>query len=410
MAKTTLIHIGDFHAAPGPRNADRYRWLDFILDQGERVPHLGAWLWPGDLSHQRQAIEDKNQLAARLQRMASRAPILICYGNHDLPGDLDVFDALRAEHPIYVVAQPQVIRFRLATGQWASCFCLPYPTKASLVAAGVVPADVGDVAADALEAIFIGAAYDLEQARDNGDLTFVMGHINVGGSITSTGQPNIGREIELAPRHLERLAPIYIGLNHIHKHQTIAGAHYAGSVCRLDWGEIDDKFYNRVTIKTDDIDGDTVLVEPQPIPVPKMFHVEGDLTREGFVIAHDAGDEIDRRFYGNDWTGTEVRVRYHYKQSEKAALDEALVAKAFRTALRLKIEPVAIPDRAVRAPAVAAAHTLADKIAAWADVVGVTPAPTLVDKLARLEQTDPATLFKQLTHEINALEDVEVPF
>ena len=44
---TSFVHIGDFHAAPGPRNADRYRALVQILKAGFALPDLGAWLWPG---------------------------------------------------------------------------------------------------------------------------------------------------------------------------------------------------------------------------------------------------------------------------------------------------------------------------------------------------------------------------
>jgi hypothetical protein len=57
----------------------------------------------------------------------------------------------------------------------------------------------------------------------------MIGHVNVGGAITSSGQPNIGREIEISARHLDQLGNIYKGLNHIHKAQEIAGAWYAGS-------------------------------------------------------------------------------------------------------------------------------------------------------------------------------------
>ena len=46
---TSLVHIGDLHAAPGPRDADRYRALDQIIGEGLALEHMGAWLWPGDL-------------------------------------------------------------------------------------------------------------------------------------------------------------------------------------------------------------------------------------------------------------------------------------------------------------------------------------------------------------------------
>jgi hypothetical protein len=81
-------------------------------------------------------------------------------------------------------------------------------------------------------------------------LTLMIGHVNVAGAQLSNGQPSIGHEIELNPKHLDRLGDIPKLLNHIHKPQTIAGAHYAGSVCRLDYGEIEEKRYSSCTSTT----------------------------------------------------------------------------------------------------------------------------------------------------------------
>jgi exonuclease SbcD len=240
---TSLVHIGDFHAAPGPRNADRYRALDQIIRGGLALERLGAWLWPGDLNHARMSIDDRNALADRLQRMAAAAPVLIVPGNHDAPGDLEIFGRLKTGWPITVIERPACIRIRLAGGGNATVFCLPYPTKAGLTALGAAPDEIVPAAAEALDHIFMQAAGELAQARAAGDLTLMIGHVNVAGSLTSVGQPNIGHEIEIGPRHLDRLGDIYKGLNHIHKAQAIAGAHYAGSVCRLDWGEVEEKRY-----------------------------------------------------------------------------------------------------------------------------------------------------------------------
>src|SRR5581483_3778690 len=117
---TTLVHIGDFHAAPGPRNADRYRALDQIISESLQLPRLGAFLWPGDLFDAASSTEDRNGLDERLQRMADAAPVVICYGNHDRAGDLDGFARLQAKHRIYVIARPQVQVLQLATGELAA--------------------------------------------------------------------------------------------------------------------------------------------------------------------------------------------------------------------------------------------------------------------------------------------------
>lgn len=405
---TQLVHIGDFHAHPDARNAARYAALDQIIAEGRQLPNLGAWLWPGDLFHARSTIEDRNAIAERLIAMGSVAPVVICYGNHDLPGDLDVFAKLKTARPIAVVSVPQCLSVRLATGDMATIFVLPYPTKAGLTAMGIAKPDVLDAAADALEAIFRIAAAGLQEARDRGDLTLMIGHVNVGGSITSVGQPNIGREIEISGRHLDLLGPIYKGLNHIHKAQDIAGADYPGSVCRLNWGEVEEKGYIVVTLDKPCQDvPDGYRVERCPIDVAPMFHVEGVLTRDAFTWQVTAGPGGEVLAAPASWKGCEVRVRFRFNQSEKGTLAEARVYAEFAEAARLEVEPIAVPDRALRAPEVAQAKTLADKVEAWATVSAVTLNDGVLEKLALLEHSDTLTVLKDVQASIDAGDVIE---
>jgi hypothetical protein len=62
-------------------------------------------------------------------------------------------------------------------------------------------------------------------------------HANVRGAVTSAGQPNVGRQLELTHSLLERLGAIYNGGNHIHRPQEIGGAWFAGSTARKDYGD-----------------------------------------------------------------------------------------------------------------------------------------------------------------------------
>lgn len=392
---TSLVHIGDFHAASGPRNVDRFRALDQIIAEALQLSRLGAFLWPGDLFDAASSAEDRNALDERIQRMAGAAPVFICYGNHDKPGDLDGFARLKATHPIYVIDRPRVQVARLATGEMAAIFVLPYPQKAGLVAAGVVPGDVVSTAGDLLEPIFMSAAAQLEEARAAGYLTLMIGHVNVAGSIASTGQPQIGHEIELNPKHLDRLGSIPKLLNHIHKPQAIAGAHYAGSVCRQDYGEIEEKSYIVVTV-----DG---LIERKPIDVAPMFHVEGALTRDGFVM--DPIDGVDYMAGAIDWTGADVRVRYRYQASERSVISENTIREIFAGALRLKVEGIAVPDRELRAPEVAAAHGLDAKLAAFRKVEQLEP--SVAGKLALLQSKQSADVLVDVAAAIAAIEQPE---
>lgn len=411
-AACTFVHVGDTHLHPGQRNPDRLRALDQIINENITRTDLAAWLWPGDVFHARSGIDDRNALAQRMQLMASRAPICLVYGNHDLPGDLDVFGKLAAVWPIYVVARPCVLDVQTATGHMAAIFCLPYPTEAGLVSQGVAPGEVVQTARQALDAIFIDAAARLDEARARGDITLMIGHVNVAGAMTSVGQPNIGQEIEIDGALLARLGEnCYKGLNHIHKAQLIAGANYPGSICRLDWGEIEPKGYLRITYARDDIGWARAPIEWCPIDVARMYHVEGLLTRDGFTYEVKAGPDGAVLEKPASWKGCEVRVRARYQHSEKAMLEfaKANIFAEFAEASRFDLELIATPDGALRAPAVAAARTLAEKVEAWAaETKTVLPAAALA-VLPALEHGDPETVIAAERDAMDALLDAHEP-
>jgi hypothetical protein len=158
-----------------------------------------------------------------------------------------------------------------------------------------------------------------------------------------------------------------------------------------------------------------------------MFHIIGILDRDGFHFEHDdwmcpnchgdgddasAPEGVCRVCGGNGkrrWAGCDVRVRYSYKASEKSVLNEDAVRDHFVGALRLKVEGVAIPDRELRAPEVAAAKTLPEKLAAMRkqDALPVS----IAEKLAWLERADADRLLVDVAARIRSIEmpqDVQV--
>ena len=156
---TTLVAIGDTHLrSTDPWNIDRLTALDQIIDEGLQEPHLGAWLWPGDIFDATSTPDDRNAVASRLIRMGAVAPVVICYGNHDAPNDLAIFRNLNAVWPIYIADAPEVFTVPLATGETAAIFALPYPQRAGFVAAGLNRHDAIQTADQILDVIFIDAA------------------------------------------------------------------------------------------------------------------------------------------------------------------------------------------------------------------------------------------------------------
>jgi DNA repair exonuclease SbcCD nuclease subunit len=389
MSRHVVLHIGDTHVcSTHPRNDDRLAALDQIIDAARATDRLTAIVWPGDLFHQKSTVEDRNALAPRVQALANLAPVVLTYGNHDAPGDLDIFAKLDAEWPIDVVDRPCMVRVPGATGVALSCFVLPYPHKAGLVSAGAAHDQLGQDARSLLDPVFMAAADELAQASARHDLTLMIGHVNVGGSTASTGQPQIGRELELDEALLARLGPIYKGLNHIHKHQQIAGATYAGSICRLDFGEREAKGFVRVEYDTAVLpDAATWTQTFVPLHVPSQLTVVGRLTREAFTIT-----EIDGEPYigppAFTWQGSDLRVSYHYRKTEVSQLDVAKVYAEFAGCRSLKLDPRPEVDHEVRAPEVAAAVTLEAKVAAFCAVNAIPVTDLVLETLNALQGQD----------------------
>lgn len=398
-----IVGIGDLHLrSTSSRNAARLAAFDYTIGQGLALPALAAWLHLGDVFDSRSTVEDRNALAERLLRMATRAPVVIVGGNHCAPGDLAVFGKLSARWPIHVVVTPQTLAVQLVTGRTACFSILPYPHRAGLIAAGSVASGLLQVGAQALEDICRGLAMEMADAQAAGMLTLFAAHVNVEGSRMSNGQPSIGQELSITPAMLQLFGDVPKLLGHIHLPQEIGGAHYVGSVAPSDWGEIEQKRF--VVVEWDDVIGRTLL--SHPIPTPAMYHVAGDVSRDaGFAWRVTKGPGGELQEPPASWTGAEVRVRYAFPASERALVDEEAIRAPFAGAARLELEPVAVPDRALRAPEVAAAVTLAEKLGAWSRLNGsVNASASVLQKLAALEHQDATAVLSAVATQVAVLE------
>jgi len=381
MTSAHVVHFGDLHLRwSEARRTEQREARDLVrqaIDDALAIGRISAWIWPGDLNDGPMTIADRNFLAETLCRMAEYAPVFIAYGNHDRPHDLDVFRLLRALHLVVVADKPGVY-----TLNGVSVALLPYPSKSALVAAGGTREDTAASGAHALEAIVDGLARQLEDAP--GSIKIVAGHLNVAGSLASTGQPQIGRELEISPALLERFAAgVPIALNHIHAAQTVGRATYAGSMSRLSWGETEPK---RFVVYRYGSDREAEVISV-PIKTPPMYHVEA-------VVGHGVA-QVDPEVRRDINPGADVRVRFDYPANDRELLKtitHQLKTIEFPDARTLKIEPHAVPAGDIRAPGVAAAETLEDKVAAWlhetsedAETRGRVSA-----KLLKLQQLDEA--------------------
>lgn len=407
--------IGDTHLQSTHwHNDDRLAAFDAAIDAALALPQLRVIVHMGDIFHGATTPEDRLAAADRLERAAKHVPVIEVEGNHGKPLDTALYARLRTQSGIHVCTQPELIHVG-----GVLFAVLPYPSKAAMVAAGATREAQVKIAHD---------AFDLMAIEDTAGQwlswkgpKMLIGHLTIRGAVTSVGQPLVAVELEMDPLTLARYGDCPKVFGHIHKHQVVNDAVYVGSSCRMDWGETERKgwllvdFVNRRDAKP--WTHSWGFVE---LPVPPMYHVQGTLARSvfdwqvrkgpdgpvdtlptarikctdcgGYTSAPPAGDLFDVTDAVDphdtewtaicitcngqgelvDWTGCDVRVRAKYPQAERIvhAATKAHIERMFPNARYRDIELIAVPSRELRAPEVAAATTVEEKLKAMARLDG----------------------------------------
>jgi DNA repair exonuclease SbcCD nuclease subunit len=288
--------------------------------------------------------------------MAEVCPVVIARGNHDRHRDLAILRRLRTRHPVIVEEGANV---HYVAG--AAIGAMAWPELVYL-AARLEDSEQTDAAArDALQAClrWIGTQFD---AFDGPRV--LLGHFMVDGSVVSTGQPLLGMPINVGLADLA-LARAHLGvMGHIHLAQCfdVFGAphFYTGSPFRTDFGQVEKK-----TVLLAEFDGPR-LASTREIETPctPMTHLEATWSNGLFEGIYGRDNLIDA-----EREGGEVRFRYRVRVDQRDAARAS--AEVFAAELRdlgaglVKVEEVVITERRARAPEVALAETLPDKLAAF---------------------------------------------
>lgn len=142
------------------------------------------------------------------------------------------------------------------------------------------------------------------------------------------------------------------------------------------------------------------VVHSMPLDVAPMYRIDGQLTCDGFSWAVTRGPNDDTAI-PESFIGAEVKVSYRFNADEKSALDETLVRVPFAGAKRLELDPIAVRNRASRAPDVAAAVTLEGKVEAFVERSELAWSLSLAAKLADLQKPDSAAFLTEIYNALN---------
>lgn len=367
---TRLLLIGDVHIAEGENLDDTIRCLNFVVETA-REREVDAVLFGGDLFHHKSTPAERLVLRDALLGLPCRA--VLCRGNHEPLGDLPVFSGYVG---VEVFEEPAVVAV-----ENTDVFCLPWPEKAHLAALGWM-GEAGDQAGQRALSDLVRAMAATRQ--DPLRPLVVVGHVAVGGAVSSSGQPLIGRSLEMALGDLTDLGASFVALSHIHRPQELApNVHYVGSLSCIDFGEEDEE--KRVGILTLEDEGG-VMWDWIPVPCRRWATIEARVVKHDVVgdLSYEHIEETPH-LEGEEAAGVNLRYRFTCTEEEQHLFDHAEIERRFAGAHTLKIVPQVERAERVRAAEVAAARSPEEKLRAWAVATGAEITESHLEKLHELE-------------------------
>lgn len=397
-----IFHASDHHWNHLSRWAECVRIHWWIAGKvREEKPAL--FISTGDVYERASTPEERLAVAEWYAMIADVCPVVVVKGNHDVHRDCQLLARLRTRHPLIVEERAAV---HVIAG--VAVAAVAWPERQHLLThARDHGADPDILAHEALQHVFRGLAAELDKHK--GLPRVAAGHFMVDGCVTSVGQPLIGRPMHVSLADLALLNCDIVLMGHIHKPQDWKHGGvpmvYAGSPYRTAYGETEDKSIVQVEfglVKPLDDREPEQLMRWKRIPTPcaPMYLIQENWSREGDdSYCFDAGPEAWVPFEAPDndpnlvlpLSGAEIRMRYtvDHEQQVPARVEAEKWKAQFELAgaADVQIEPVVTTTTRARAPEIAAAKTLADKLAALWKARDTTPESPRKERLIGLAQS-----------------------
>ena len=375
-----ILGVGDVHLQDGPNLDDTLQALRQVHDIAvERGADL--IIFPGDLYDRRTTPHERALMAEQIDSLAP-VPVLIIRGNHDISEDL--LPLALASH-VRVFERPELVSIA-----GIDVLCIPWPERAHLAAIGYT----GEGGLQAAQAALGDLIRTMAANRDTSRPLILAGHLSVCGALSSSGQPMVGREIQVVAQDLIDTGAWATLLGHIHKPQELfVSGRYLGSLTVQDFGEEDEeKGVELVEITPTEARGETI-----PIACRRWFTIEAEVRDPACpYIVECLSTEPDIAWNPSvqdpaaqgKLDGANLRYRYACTEEGAPLFDHAAIERRFAGAHSLKIVPNITRSARVRAADVASAKTNAEKFAAWGVATGTEITP---GHLARLEELEGVT-------------------
>jgi DNA repair exonuclease SbcCD nuclease subunit len=406
-----VLALGDSHFDSRSRFDECIRVHAWLADYIARE-HIDVVIHCGDILERRSDPTERDAIAEWLQHVAEHAPVLLVRGNHDVLTDLPLFARLRTKHRVVVEEGVGVHLMTTPGGFVFPIGALAWPERRAMErrwaewASQVGDRQHDDPSRAALEGLWLA----LRELANGGTVgcppALVAAHAMVSGSaaaptVTGAGQPLVGCDLEIPVDAFSCFDGAPVVLGHVHKAQgwSRPDVFYTGSPRRTAFGETEEKSVLVMTFEAREArDGNagaipswrTLHTERVPTPCVAMWLVEGGPWPSTDPSDPSAGScaLAVREPEGFRARGAEIRLRYTTPADRRTVLRAE--AEAWKRdwiaqgAVDVKLEELVIPTSSARAPGVASARTLNEKLRALWSARGERMDDARAERLLRL--------------------------
>ncbi len=401
-----IAHLSDLHWSQD-RLADK-------KNSGEQIIDLLTGIAPdvivvaGDSYDHSLRVEDEAARASLFffAQLRDIAPVLVIKGNFS--HDRNSVEALRAALEIDVSTVPEVYLFgaagliqcsmeEAAKTTWREpLFCtLPYPSSEFLAKTSRLnPEDMANAISEALKAIMRGfAAIQVEP----GTPKCLVFHGTVPEAKQSSTQHALGLDIQLRLEDIEACGFDVVLAGHLHYSQRVGkNVFYPGGSCYTCWGDEGDKgFWLHTFREFEEWQLDAPHLKPE-------YRVQSEFIKVNAVPMRIVELDFSDPFWElPEWDDVyDVQIRLKMTEADRERYRSTDWKTYFPTARMIDPKPIVASVVSIRSEEVRKAHTLPEKVQAWAHQTNTPIATTLLDKAALVEDRDAEALLAIVQEQI----------
>lgn len=349
-----IAHTGDLHFQVAQLD-DALACFRVVIDTAiDR--RCDALVIPGDIWERETLVNESSPLmpVVRMIRVAAHSmAVVMCYGNHDKPGSLEIF---KDEIDVHVFDRPGS---KSANGIYFSA--IPYPSKSFMLSTVTAGQDASDeMANEALRNIAAGFAAeyasDASMFRMKAETPHVLlYHGGARGGSVESGQTMYGGDVMIGAQELEASGADYVAMAHYHKAQKMGDrCYFPGSLYHKNYGEVAQKYFNIVKVWRGGHE-----VEMIPLPSRPRILLQTTYEKPRVYVTPEGQDMPDV-------SGANVRVRVSMTAEQRRIYDRDEIIAEFPTAHSVKPEPIVRPTSRAALSGVEKAKSLRDKVRVWA--------------------------------------------